>query len=107
MRSAGVRLSFLALSVLMPIFVFGCVASNSVVSVPSFNPIHPEVSGVSSQATWIRGPLCGISLLPFPLSVCRVCLLSFGAAFGFLEVPEETSLWVEGLCLPFRFPLAV
>ena len=53
-------------------FRMGCVASNSVVSVPSFNPSHPEVSGVSGQATWLRGPLCGISLLPFPLSVCRV-----------------------------------
>ena len=106
-RSAKVHLNLFGVVCPRADFRISCVASSSVVSVPSFSPSHPEVSGVSSQATWIRGPLCGISLLPFPLSVCRVCLLSFGAAFGFLEVPEEMSLWVGGLCLPFRFPLAV
>ena len=84
----------------------GCVASHSVVSVSSFNPSHPDVSGVSEcvsgQVAWLRGPLCGVSLLPFPPSVCRVRLLPFGAAFGFLGVPEEMSLKA-----PFRFPLAV
>ena len=106
-RSAGVHGIF---GVVCPRadYRMGCVASSSVVSVPSFNPSHPEVSGVSGQATWLRGPLCGISLLPFPLSVCRVRLLSFGATFGFLEAPEELSgLWAEGLGLPFRSPLTV
>ena len=89
-------------------FRMGCVASHSVVSVSSFNPSHPEGSGVSGRATCIREPSCGVSMLPFPPSFCRVCLLSFGATFGFREAPGELSgLWAEGLGLPFRSPLAV
>ena len=72
-------------------FIWAAWRHISVVSVSSFSPSHPEGSGVSGRATCIREPLCGVSMLPFPPSFCRVCLLSFGATFEFREAPGELS----------------